>query len=130
MENQKRILIAGVPEKQQYLFRKILDKNGYFCSFSDIENCKLSDSALNQQIIIAILNNESELSSPAFDTLKAIAEREKIPFFVITGINSKKTYLALVGKGICNIISSPVMGHVFKRVEHTPKKNNRKSNPY
>lgn len=113
MNKTKKILIAGMPEKQQALFRKILEKNGYSSSFCEIEECKLSDADLNPQIIIAVLNSESELSGPAFDTLKTETEKKEIPLFVITGVNSKRSYLRLVEKGICNIISSPVLEKNF-----------------
>lgn len=113
MNNPKKILIAGMPEKEHAIFRKILEKNGYSPSFCEIDECKPSQAALNPQIIIAALNSESELSGTAFDTLKAAAEKEEIPLFVLTGINRKRTYLNLVEKGICNIISSPVLEKNF-----------------
>jgi hypothetical protein len=53
------------------------------------------------------------LSGPAFDSIKSAAEERQIPVFIITGINSKSAYLNLVGKGLCNIITYPVLEKKF-----------------
>ena len=113
MDKKTKILLAGIPEKNHGIFRKILEKNDYSLSFSDINEFEASEKNYQPHIVIAALNNESELSGPAFDSIKSASEKRKIPVFIITGLNSKSAYLNLVGKGLCNIITSPVLEKKF-----------------
>ena len=111
MDKKKHLLITGVPEKNHSLFRKILEKNNYSLSFSHTHEIKISEDKF-PDIVIA-LKSEAESFLPDFDKLINICTERALPLFVITGLNSRKTYLSLIEKGICNIITSPVLEKDF-----------------
>ena len=115
MDTKREILITGVHEKNHSLFRKTLEKNNYSLSFSHNHTIEISEDKF-PDIVIA-LKNESESFSPDFHELISLCTERALPLFVITGLNSRKTYLSLIEKGICNIITSPVLEKDFlKRI--------------
>jgi EAL domain-containing protein (putative c-di-GMP-specific phosphodiesterase class I) len=117
VDKKTKILLAGVPEKNHSLFRKILEKHNYSLSFSHTHKIDISENKL-PDIVIA-LKNEAESFSSDFHELINLCKEKNLPLFVITGINSRKSYVSLIEQGICNIITSPILEKDFlKRISN------------